>query len=440
MISLTSSLGFTELSLNERELKGAVSKNIVLLSLGLLVSLFGASIFRFATSLYILSETGSGLSFSLTLVMGTLPGVLFGPISGVIADRVNRKYMVVIMDIISGLIVLGLLVLSIVDDLKLIYIYVTTFLLSTASVFFNTPMTASLPNMVDDENLTRVNSLTSMISSVASIAGPFLGGIIYAIIEFRVFLLITGVSFILSGVSEIFIDFELNNRYFKKDEEEDIQESVKVETNILGDIKEGLSYMVSQKWLMSIGVFVIFLNLFIMMGLYVPVPYIVREVWGFSAEQYGLLNTMFPVGMLLGSLILAILPQAKKVYKILISSLFAYSVLIIVIGVITSEKLFILTNNQYLSILIVLYVLIAISAMFADIPFNVVMQKLIPDDKRGRITGTLRTLTLAFTPVGAIIGGILVDSISPWILPIACGLMMCVLLLTLIKSGSIKDI
>lgn len=86
--------------------------------------------------------------------------------------------------------------------------------------------------------------------------------------------------------------------------------------------------------------------------------------------------------MLLGSLILAILPQAKKVYKILISSLFAYSVLIIVIGVITSEKLFILTNNQYLSILIVLYVLIAISAMFADIPFNVVMQKLIPDDKR----------------------------------------------------------
>lgn len=102
-----------------------------------------------------------------------------------------------------------------------------------------------------------------MISSVASIAGPFLGGIIYAIIEFRVFLLITGVSFILSGVSEIFIDFELNNRYFKKDEEEDIQESVKVETNILGDIKEGLSYMVSQKWLMSIGVFVIFLNLFI---------------------------------------------------------------------------------------------------------------------------------------------------------------------------------
>lgn len=149
---------------------------------------------------------------------------------------------------------------------------------------------------------------------------------------------------------------------------------------------------------------------------------------------------MFPVGMLLGSLILTILPQREKVYKSLVSSLFAYSILIITVGIVTSEKLFVLKNTHYLVILMVLYVLIAISAMFVNIPINMVIQKLIPDDKRGRITGILRIFTLVFTPVGAIIGGVLVDNISPWILPIACGLMMCVLLLILIKSGSIREI
>ncbi len=109
---------------------------------------------------------------------------------------------------------------------------------------------------------------------------------------------------------------------------------------------------------------------------------------------------MFPVGMLLGSLILTILPQREKVYKSLVSSLFAYSILIITVGIVTSEKLFVLKNTHYLVILMVLYVLIAISAMFVNIPINMVIQKLIPDDKRGRITGILRTFTLVFTPVG----------------------------------------
>lgn len=142
----------------------------------------------------------------------------------------------------------------------------------------------------------------------------------------------------------------------------------------------------------------------------------------------------------MGSLILTILPQREKVYKRLVSSLLAYSILIIAVGIVTSEKLFVLKNTHYLVILMVLYILIAISTMFVNIPINVVIQKLIPDDKRGRVTGTLGTLTLVFTPVGAIIGGVLVDNISPWILPVACGLMMCVLLLILFRSGSIREI
>jgi MFS family permease len=78
-------------AVNEKKLKKAVRKNIILLLLGQSVSLFGTSIYTFAISLYILSTTGSGFNFSLSLALGTLPGVLFSPISGVIADRFDRK-------------------------------------------------------------------------------------------------------------------------------------------------------------------------------------------------------------------------------------------------------------------------------------------------------------------------------------------------------------
>jgi MFS family permease len=127
-------------AINKEKLKKAVRKNMILLLLGQSVSLFGTSIYTFAISLYILSITGSGLSFSLSLALGALPGVLFSPISGVVADRFDRKKMVVVMDIVSGLVVIGLLVLSVFAELKLIYIYVTTFLLATCSIFFNTSL------------------------------------------------------------------------------------------------------------------------------------------------------------------------------------------------------------------------------------------------------------------------------------------------------------
>lgn len=240
-----------EKTLPEKEMKKSVKKNIMFLLMGKFVSVLGSQIYSFAISLYVLSITGSGLSFSLTLALSTLPRVIFGPISGVIADRVDRKKMVVAMDIISGLVVIGLFSLSIIDELRLVYIYSTTFLLSTCSIFFNTPLTASLPNIVDDENLTRINSLSQTIESISSIAGPFIGGIVYAIMDIKTFLVINGISFIISGISELFIDFKLNSR--GRVLEESNMEKEKV--SFFVDLKEGIRYIASQKWLIVLSSF-----------------------------------------------------------------------------------------------------------------------------------------------------------------------------------------
>lgn len=428
----------SKVGINKEDSKRIVKRNIILLLMGQLVSLFGSSIYSFAISLYILQVTGSGLNFALTLALGTLPRVIFGPIAGVVADRFDRKKMVVLLDILSGVVVLSLLSLSLIDQLRLIYIYTTTFLLSTCSTFFNTPLQASIPNLVDDENLTKVNSLSQAISSISSIIGPFVGGLAFAIIDIRLFLLVNGISFIFSGISEMFIDFNIKEKINGKNTEK--QSNKKPSKSFFGDLKEGLRYIATQKWLVVLGSFVIFFNVLTMIGLTIPIPYIVREVWGFSSQQYGLLNMMFPMGMLVASLVLSILPQAKSNYRRMITCIFVFSIVILSVGILTSELLFKLHNGYYLIILMLLYIIMATASVFINVPVGVTMQKLVPNDKLGRVQGTLGTLAMGLSPLGAIIGGVLVDLINPWILPASCGVIMIFLTLFMAKVEELKSI
>lgn len=414
-----------------------VRKNIILVLLGQLVSLFGSGIYSFAIALYILDKTGSGLNFSLTIVLSTLPMVILGPISGIVADRIDRKKMIVALDILSGIIVLALFGLSIADELRVIYVYGTTLLLSICSTFFGTTFLAATPNLVDDKNLTRVNSLSESISAIASISGPLLGGAIYALIDIKVFLLINGLSFVFSGISEMFIDFKARQKiYGIIDENKDN----KKKGSMCKDFIEGIKYIATQKWLVALGSIAVLFNMFVIMGLTVPMAYITRKIWGFSDMQYGLLNIMFSVGMLVASIVLSILPQAKSNYKRLVTCMGIFSIGIFSVGILTSEKLFRFSNVTYLIILLIMYAIMSISSTFVDVPIGVTMQKGVPNDKLGRVYGVIVPLAQGLTPVGAIIGGVLVDNISPWILPLSCGIIIMILTIFMTHIEELKDI
>jgi len=75
--------------------------NLLLFSLGKFVSIFGTSIYTFAIGLYVLKVTGSGLSFATTLFFGLVPIILFNSIAGVMADRFDKKKVVIFMDLLN---------------------------------------------------------------------------------------------------------------------------------------------------------------------------------------------------------------------------------------------------------------------------------------------------------------------------------------------------
>lgn len=423
---------------SELKVKGnpRLTSNIILLLLGRLVSLFGSQIYNFAIGLYVLKTTGSSAAFSMTLVFGMLPRIILGPVAGVISDRVDRKKIVVAMDILSGVVILALAAVASINGLKVSYIYIANLLLNTCNTFFDIPMGASIPNIVDDKSLVKVNSLNQAVSSMAQIGGPFLGGIIFALVDIKLFLVVNAISFVLSGISEMFIDFNLN----KVEKEDKNREKDKVIKGFSEEFKEGFTFLKGRKVLSIIFGFSIFLNFFLALGVTVPFPYIVNNIINLSPRKFGILEAMIPLGMMIGSIILSMLPEKEKKYKSLVIGIMFISVICISIALPVLPRFVELSKSVHFIYYIVFLLIGGISIVYVNIPIFVIMQRETPDNIRGRIFGLLQTIAMGINPIGLILSGLLIEKIPVYILPVASGIIMIFITLLMASNKEIKTI
>lgn len=152
-------------------------RNICLYSIAKTVSLFGSSIYSFTLGLYVLQITGSALNFAISLILGTIPMIVMNPFAGVIADKVDKKKLVICMDLLSGCLLITVYILSSYYGLNLFIIYTTTFFMTVFTTFFGIGLEAVKPNMVTKERLMSINSISKIIDSISLILGPMLGGL-----------------------------------------------------------------------------------------------------------------------------------------------------------------------------------------------------------------------------------------------------------------------
>lgn len=116
----------------------------------------------------------------------------------------------------------------------------------------------------------------------------------------------------------MFIDFNLNKPEAKKEstaDEKDYLENKSFVKSLLHDFAEGFAYLKSVKSMFIMAMSSVVLNLFFALGLTVPFPYIVNELLKMSEAQYGILQSVSPLGALAGAIILSSLPQSKKNWK-----------------------------------------------------------------------------------------------------------------------------
>lgn len=212
--------------------------NVFLFSIANFISLFGTSVYNFAISLYVLKLTGSGLNFATTLTISILSTVLINPFAGVLADKIDKKLLAVITDILNGILLLALYILTVKHTLNLPMIYVSTFFLNVFSTVYGITIEAAKPNLVSSKLLISINSINKIIESISSIVGPMVGGIIFALIDIRLFIIINAFSFGVSASLEIFINFNFNCSNYEKS---------KGNLNFFTDIIYAINYLKTKK-------------------------------------------------------------------------------------------------------------------------------------------------------------------------------------------------
>ena len=387
-------------SIPKGEVRMEEKRNFWLFAMGRLVSLTGTGVHNIAVPLFILDVTGSGMVMGTFMIIFLAPRLILYPIAGVFGDRFSRKWIMVWMDFGRGVLLLGMAFLAAQNMITLSVLFGAQFLISVMDALFDPSTAAMLPDIVRAEDLTRANSIVGAIDSSSHIVGPALGGILYGLGGIKMALLINGISFVGSAVSELFI------RYFQKTKK---IEKVK---EVLEDLKEGIHFVRAHRGLLIFLTLALVVNLFITPILTVLYPYVLRVVIQFSSEQYGILNTSFVAGIFIGNLIIGTFFAQAKIEKMLNRGLIAHIVfLFIFTALIFPESIENLGGESWTNFFAIFFTFIAMGIFnaFVNTPLNVKFQRLIPAEYRARVFAVIGVTAQGVIPIGFGIMGILLD-------------------------------
>lgn len=399
-----------------------MNKNFALLFWGKLISQLGDSIFTFALIWHIMNLTGAAIQSGFILALSAIPSIILGPLGGVIADKYNRVKIIVSMDIIRGIIMIGLLILQLSNKLDLIHIYSSVILLSIFGALFTPACTAIIPNIVTKEKLVVANSLDSILVNVSQIFGALLGAIFYQTVGMEGVLVINAISFIGSGIFEMFIKLQYCHQ---------LSDKFSIE-NSMFEIKMGFKYLYSNKSLYVLFLFLVFWNFWIFPIMQVYLPYIFNNILNASAVQLSLVQVAFGIGVILASITIN-----KKItfYNKQITTSYLMVSIILFCNTLTLSPCM---KNISLNIIVGIYFMVSfLCGIFIGrgyIPVGVVYQKDVPDEIRGRINSILFTFEKLSVPFGFCFAGMLAGKIDMYILN-AFSTFVLIIACTLLKNS-----
>lgn len=390
-------------------------RDFTLVVIGQIISLFGNAILRFALPLYLLRETDSSSLFGAVTACSFIPMVIFSLFGGIIADRKNKRNIMVALDFTTAAVILAFSFALGKVSLVPLMIAVLMILYGISGIY-QPAVQASIPLIAEKQLLMQGNAIINMVSTLAGLLGPIIGGVLFGAFGIMPILLISVGCFVFSAVMEIFIHipFEKNT------------DGKSVFSAVGSDLSDSFQFIKNEKpiFLSVLGILALF-NLILSAMMIVGIPVIVVQILGMSDTALGITQGAMGLGGLAGGMI-----AGAAAGKIRLKNGYVFLIICSLAAVFMGISVFeaIPENIGYIIITAVSF-----GAMIASTMFGVSMmtaaQQQTPPHLLGKIMAVIIAVSSCSQPLGQAVYGVLFDVFSDkpyWIMIGAAVLAMAV--------------
>lgn len=395
--------------------KTSFGRDFLLVVIGQIISLFGNAILRFALPLYLLRQTGSPALFGVVTACSFAPMVVLSMAGGVLADRVNKRNIMVGLDFSTAAIIL--LFYAALGRLPTVPLFIAVLmLLYGISGTYQPAVQASVPLLVQKEKLIAGNAVINQVNTLSGLLGPVAGSVLFTLWGIGPILLLSAACFAFSAVMEIFIRIPHERR----------PSEAGVFQVVRRDLQECVRFVRSEKPVfVSVVVLVAMFNLVLSAVMIVGTPILITQVLGMSDTLYGLTQGALALGGLCGGALAAACGDKLRVQKAHLL-LLACSAAVAVMGLSLWLRLPPLVSYAAIT-------LMSLAAMGASTLFMVQIYTLVqvqtPPQLVGKVMAALISIAMCGQPVGQALYGLLFGLFAPYpylVLLGAAGAALCI--------------
>ncbi len=375
------------------------SKDFTFVVIGQIISLFGNATIRFALPLYLLNLTGSSALYGVVTACAFIPAILLSPVGGIVADRVDKRNIMVTLDFFTAAVIVTFFLLK--NEWNPVpLLTVTLMLLYGIAGAYQPAVQASIPALVSQENFIAANSVVNAVSSFASLAGPVLGGVLYSAYGLDPVLWVCTVCFTLSAVMEIFIKIPFQ----RQPSDGGVLKTAKT------DFAESIRFIRREKPVIGkVLLSVCGMNLFLSAMILVAMPYLITEVLHLEAAQtnrlYGFAEGALAAGGLAGGIGAGIFADRLAIQKAG-NSMIVCAACVFPVGV--SLRLFSSGMINYFVITVCCFFVMVCSSVFT-VQMMSFVQTETPRNLIGKVMAVILTVSMCAQPLGTALYGVLFE-------------------------------
>ena len=358
----------------------------LLLWAGEFISCIGGGLTSFGLGLYIFQKTGSAADMALLTLLGFLPGLILKVPAGVLADKYDRRLLMMIGDGLSGLGVLFILICMLRGEAALWQIYLGTTISSVFSALLEPSYTATITDLLTKEQYSKANGLVSIAGSSRYLFSPVIAGFLLAVSDIRLILIIDICTFFLTVVAAAVVRHGIT-KSIKKDNEP-----------FFKSMKEGWHAVSGKKGLLVLVIVSSLICLFMGVFQVLGEPFVLSFA---DAKTLGIVETAAASGMLVTGILLGVKGIRKNFVRALWMGLAVSGI---------GMSMFAVTQNK---IIVCIFGFVFFAALpFANNSLDYLVRTNIPDELQGRAWGFLGFISQLGYVVAYTLCGVTADAVG----------------------------